>query len=202
MAFVRLVAILVAVWGPTLATTSLATNDVHLPEETDHRQHQKGTQMNPKASATPFVTYHVEHEQSEYDARRYVALLNESEIHRLPSWCHKHCNSSLLHYCRSNNFLNDHCCCEYSHTKEQLPWMPHTCLRQLGERCSANAGSCSNYRAIKECCCDRLTKLEYKIKFSAATSLKAFLVSRLTLFAGLIITLVTTTTAGWPYLLS
>ncbi|KFB43361.1 hypothetical protein ZHAS_00011156 [Anopheles sinensis] len=45
---------------------------------------------------------------------------------------------------------------------QQLPWMPHTCLRQLGERCTANAGSCSKYRAIKECCCDRLTKLECK----------------------------------------
>uniref|UniRef100_A0A182NRR4 CCC domain-containing protein n=1 Tax=Anopheles dirus TaxID=7168 RepID=A0A182NRR4_9DIPT len=44
-------------------------------------------------------------------------------------------------------------------------------MRQLDERCKANAGSCSKYRAIKECCCDRVTKLEYKIKFSSASSI-------------------------------
>uniref|UniRef100_A0AAG5CNI0 CCC domain-containing protein n=1 Tax=Anopheles atroparvus TaxID=41427 RepID=A0AAG5CNI0_ANOAO len=166
----------VTLWESSLATAALATNDVHLPGETDfprshHHQYQGVKASYPTPSSV--VTYHFEHEQTELAARQYVASLNDTELRRVPAWC-KPCNASVLHYCRTTDFLNDHCCCEYSHTREQLPWMPHTCLRQLDERCTANAGSCSKYRAIKECCCDRLTKLEYKAKFSTAAGSRAF----------------------------
>uniref|UniRef100_A0A1Y9H9I5 CCC domain-containing protein n=1 Tax=Anopheles farauti TaxID=69004 RepID=A0A1Y9H9I5_9DIPT len=165
-------------WRSARTSAALATNDVHLPEEQDlpHRRHHQPHQKEDTSAKAAYpvpdgvVVYHVEHEQTETDARRYVLAMTDAELHRLPAWC-KQCNATLLHYCRSNDFLNDHCCCEYSHTKEQLPWIPHTCMRQLNERCQANAGSCSKYRAIKECCCDRVTKLEYKTKFSSASSI-------------------------------
>ncbi|XP_058118716.1 uncharacterized protein LOC131284090 [Anopheles ziemanni] len=191
MVLARLLAVLfgAAIWESSLTTAALATNDVHLPGESDFHQQREGAKS---AYPTPssIVTYHIEHEQTELAARRYLATLNDSEIHRLPAWC-KPCNASVLHYCRTSDFLNDHCCCEYSHTKEQLPWMPHTCLRQLDERCTANAGSCSKYRAIKECCCDRLTKLEYKTKFSTAASSVPFHSWLLLLIVGVLHTAVT-----------
>lgn len=50
----------------------------------------------------------------------------------------------------------------------KLPWIPHTCY--LGkERCQPHTSSCSKYREIRECCCDRLLIAEYKMKFSAGT---------------------------------
>uniref|UniRef100_A0A182VWJ5 CCC domain-containing protein n=1 Tax=Anopheles minimus TaxID=112268 RepID=A0A182VWJ5_9DIPT len=54
----------------------------------------------------------------------------------------------------------------FAHTRalilfiKQLPWIYHTCHRQLEGDCKVNAGSCGKYRVFKECCCDRETKLE------------------------------------------
>uniref|UniRef100_A0A182YAE5 CCC domain-containing protein n=1 Tax=Anopheles stephensi TaxID=30069 RepID=A0A182YAE5_ANOST len=44
-----------------------------------------------------------------------------------------------------------------------MPWISHTCHRRLEALCTVNAGTCSKYRAIKECCCDVETKLECKL---------------------------------------
>ncbi|XP_050100613.1 uncharacterized protein LOC126581172 [Anopheles aquasalis] len=174
------------VWEESSAavvSATLATNDVHLPEDSSLQR-----QSHSKATATTPVTFEFEHGQSELAARRFVATMTDSDIHGVESWCLSvACNASVLHYCWSNLFLNDHCCCEQHHTKEHLPWIPHTCLLRPGERCTANAGSCSNYRTIKACCCDRVTKLEYKRKFSSAVRNGA-LHFMLTLLVGVLIT--------------
>ncbi|XP_049530842.1 uncharacterized protein LOC125948630 [Anopheles darlingi] len=186
----RLLPILVALVAGNVCESSaavvsatLATNEVHLPEDSTLQRHPHS-----KADTTP-VTFEFEHGQSELAARRYVASMTDSDIEHRESWCYSApCNASVLHYCSSSMFLNDHCCCEQHHTKEQLPWIPHTCLLRPGERCVANAGSCSNYRTIKVCCCDQLTKREYKQKFSSAVSNGAFHFVKLTLLVGVLIT--------------
>lgn len=102
------------VWECSAAVVSatLATNDVHLPEDPTLQR-----QPHSKANTTP-VTFEFEHGQSELAARRYVATMTDSDINRVESWCLSvPCNASVLHYCRSNVFLNDHCCCEQHHTK-------------------------------------------------------------------------------------
>ncbi|KFB43360.1 hypothetical protein ZHAS_00011155 [Anopheles sinensis] len=118
MVLARLLAVLfgAAIWESSLTTAALATNDVHLPGESDFHQQQHEGAKSAYPTPSSIVTYHIEHEQTELAARRYLATLNDSEIHRLPAWC-KPCNASVLHYCRTADFLNDHCCCEYSHTK-------------------------------------------------------------------------------------
>uniref|UniRef100_A0A182MN73 CCC domain-containing protein n=1 Tax=Anopheles culicifacies TaxID=139723 RepID=A0A182MN73_9DIPT len=50
--------------------------------------------------------------------------------------------------------------------RKQLPWIYHTCHRQLEGDCKVNAGTCGKYRVFKECCCDRETKLEGTFWFS------------------------------------
>ncbi|XP_053659968.1 uncharacterized protein LOC128709009 [Anopheles marshallii] len=162
--------VLTSVWA------ALATNDVHLPEEQNTRRHhsyQKDGQPHVKASypesVTSSPTFQFEHQQSEKDARQFVASMTDADM-VVPSWC-KVCNATMLHYCRTSRFINDHCCCEYAHTREQLPQIPHTCHRQLQGDCEVNAGSCGKYRVIKECCCDRETKQEYKQKYSSGSNI-------------------------------
>uniref|UniRef100_A0A2M4C0C9 Putative secreted protein n=1 Tax=Anopheles marajoara TaxID=58244 RepID=A0A2M4C0C9_9DIPT len=188
----RLLAILVVlaagtVWEPSSAavvSATLATNDVHFPEDSSAQR-----QPHSKATATTPVTYEFEHGQSELAARRFLATLTDEDIERVESWCLSvPCNASVLHYCRSNVFINDHCCCEQHHTKEHLQWIPHTCLLRPGKRCTANAGSCSNYRTIKACCCDRVTKREFKQKFSSAVSNGPLHFWKLLLLVGVLIT--------------
>ncbi|XP_053670102.1 uncharacterized protein LOC128720455 [Anopheles nili] len=195
MAPLRLLVILFGVggWESLLATASRTANDLH--DVTDDRDSLRRVHRHPKdihgrsstttAPMGSFETYYFEHAQTELAARQFVATLNHSELHRNPSWC-KQCNATVMHYCRTQHFINDHCCCEYSHTKEQLPWIPHTCLLKLYDPCTANAGSCSKYRAIKECCCDRATKLAYKVKFSTASSVWVAQVWQLVLAVGIV----------------
>ncbi|XP_050072116.1 uncharacterized protein LOC126559998 [Anopheles maculipalpis] len=179
MAQFKLLRLLVVFLGGVVTSSvlaALATSDINLPlsqEDTHHRyhSHQKDGHAHQQKSSSdePPVAqlYHKEHELTETSARQYVADMKESDF-RAPSWC-KQCNATTLRYCRSQLFLNDHCCCEYSHANEQLPWISHTCHRKLEAVCTVNAGSCSKYRAIKECCCDLETKLEFKNKYSTGS---------------------------------
>uniref|UniRef100_A0A904A5J9 CCC domain-containing protein n=1 Tax=Anopheles quadriannulatus TaxID=34691 RepID=A0A904A5J9_ANOQN len=180
LAISRLLPVLVFVCGACLsqvARAALATNEVHLPEEQSthrHHAHHAGQKESPEvhggkvtyASPSPVAVYHIEHNQSESGARQYLAGMEEAEL-RVPAWC-KQCNETVMEYCRSGRFLNDHCCCENSYAIEQLPWIPHTCYREQNPKCEVNAGSCPKYRAIKVCCCDPATKQEYKNKYSSA----------------------------------
>ncbi|XP_049286019.1 uncharacterized protein LOC125765157 [Anopheles funestus] len=178
MARFQLLRLLVVLFGAgpfSSILAALATNDEHLlMEQNAHRHHayQKDSQSHSKASyptsATNVPSYELEHGQTEAAAREYVASMTDAEL-SVPSWC-KECNATMLHYCRTQRFLNDHCCCEYSHAREQLPWISHTCHRQLEGDCKVNAGSCGKYRVIKECCCDRITKLESKNKYSSGSN--------------------------------
>ncbi|XP_035897721.1 uncharacterized protein LOC118505689 [Anopheles stephensi] len=166
---------LVVLFGGVVSSSvlaALATSEMNLPVEQDthrHHAHQKdAAYTHQKSSEVPL--YHKEHELTEASAREFVARMSESDF-RVPSWC-KPCNATTLRYCRSQLFLNDHCCCEYSHANEQLPWISHTCHRRLEALCTVNAGTCSKYRAIKECCCDVETKLEFKHKYSTGTDVQ------------------------------
>uniref|UniRef100_A0A182MNR5 CCC domain-containing protein n=1 Tax=Anopheles culicifacies TaxID=139723 RepID=A0A182MNR5_9DIPT len=131
----------VGCWNCALA--ALATTIEHLPEEQNtHRHHayQKQDSQPHKKSASMTSTtgptgtepaYQLEHGQSEAKARQYVASMTDEQL-LAPAWC-KECNATVLHYCRTSRFLNDHCCCEYSHARaalattiEHLPEEQHT----------------------------------------------------------------------------
>uniref|UniRef100_A0A182TYY3 CCC domain-containing protein n=1 Tax=Anopheles melas TaxID=34690 RepID=A0A182TYY3_9DIPT len=127
LAISRLLPVLVFVCGACLsqvARAALATNEVHLPEEQSthrHHAHHAGQKESPEvhggkvtyASPNPVAVYHIEHNQSESGARQYLAGMVEAEL-RVPAWC-KQCNETVMEYCRSGRFLNDHCCCENSY---------------------------------------------------------------------------------------
>ncbi|XP_055522763.1 uncharacterized protein LOC129716945 [Wyeomyia smithii] len=137
----------------------LATNEVHLDCEDDIKMGFKGR------TTTPIVEYFKEHEVSEKDSRIALEKLNLDEVIKVPAWCDE-CGIEKIHFCHSTAFINDHCCCEHRHAREKLPWIPHTCY--VGkERCQPHTSSCSKYREIRECCCDRLLIGEYAAKFSA-----------------------------------
>ncbi|XP_039444002.1 uncharacterized protein LOC120424046 [Culex pipiens pallens] len=141
----------------------VSTNEVHLDcdeaAKANHRESLKTT--------TPLTEYFKEHEVSESESRAALDALDLDQIARVPAWCDE-CSAEKIHFCHSAAFINDHCCCEHRHARDKLPWIPHTCY--LGkERCQPHTSSCSKYREIRECCCDRLLIAEYKMKFSAGT---------------------------------
>ncbi|XP_053698800.1 uncharacterized protein LOC128745750 [Sabethes cyaneus] len=139
----------------------LATNEVHLDCEDDSKTGFKGR------TTTPVIEYFKEHEVSEKDSRMALEALNLDEVTKVPAWCDE-CGIEKINFCHSTAFINDHCCCEHRHAREKLPWIPHTCY--VGkERCQPHTSSCSKYREIRECCCDRLLIGEYAAKFSAGT---------------------------------
>uniref|UniRef100_A0A182T805 CCC domain-containing protein n=1 Tax=Anopheles maculatus TaxID=74869 RepID=A0A182T805_9DIPT len=124
MARFQLLRLLVVFLGGVVSSSvlaALATSDINLPVEQDthrHHTHQKeAAHTHQKSSDVPI--YHKEHELTETSARQYVAGMSEADF-RVPSWC-KPCNATTLRYCRSQLFLNDHCCCEYSHANGKCP---------------------------------------------------------------------------------
>ncbi|XP_062536299.1 uncharacterized protein LOC134205240 [Armigeres subalbatus] len=141
----------------------IVTNEVHIDCSEDTKQ-SSNKAMHPTA---PMTEYFKEHEVTETESRIALQQLDLDRINRVPAWCDE-CGIDKIHFCRSPAFINDHCCCEHRHAKEKLPWIPHTCY--LGkERCQPHTSSCSRYREIRECCCDRILAAQYLAKFSAGS---------------------------------
>lgn len=142
------------------ACPGVSTNEVHL----DCVEESKVSHKDQQKSTTPVIEYYKEHEVSEKEARVALHALDFDKVARVPAWCDE-CGIEKINFCHSTTFINDHCCCEHRHAREKLPWIPHTCY--LGkERCQPHTSSCTKYREIRECCCDRLLITEYKAKFS------------------------------------
>ncbi|XP_055615532.1 uncharacterized protein LOC129761787 isoform X2 [Toxorhynchites rutilus septentrionalis] len=145
-----------------LPCPGIATNEVHI----DCDEEMKMVNSRSK-STTPIVEYFKEHEVSEKDSKMALDALDLDLVSQVPAWCNE-CSLDKIHFCRSAAFINDHCCCEHRHAREKLPWIPHTCY--LGkERCQPHTSSCSKYREIRQCCCDRLLIADYKAKFSTGS---------------------------------
>ncbi|XP_055586116.1 uncharacterized protein LOC129738835 [Uranotaenia lowii] len=169
MAFARTFQLLLVLVASTVLPSiascpGIATNEVHI--DCDEESKLAGGIARMK-STTPITEYYKEHEVSEKEARQALEQLDLDEVAKAPpAWCDE-CGIDKIHFCRSPAFINDHCCCEHRHSREKLPWLPHTCY--LGkERCQPHSSSCSKYREIRQCCCDRILIAEYKSKFNAA----------------------------------
>ncbi|XP_058813826.1 uncharacterized protein LOC131677799 isoform X1 [Topomyia yanbarensis] len=156
------VLILVTILLPAFTCPGIVTNEVNVDCEDDTKM--AGSKIRP---TTPVIEYFKEHEVSEKESRLALEALDLDQLTKVPAWCDE-CGIDKIHFCRSAAFINDHCCCEHRHAREKLSWIPHTCY--LGkERCQPHTSSCSKYREIRECCCDRLLIGEYKARFSAGS---------------------------------
>ncbi|XP_058467752.1 uncharacterized protein LOC131440468 [Malaya genurostris] len=151
------------VFLPALTCPGIVTNEVHVDCDDDTKTAK--SKINP---TTPITEYFKEHEVSEKDSRLALEALDLEQIAKVPAWCEE-CDIDKINFCHSAAFINDHCCCEHRHAREKLSWIPHTCY--LGkERCQPHTSSCSKYREIRECCCDRLLIGEYKARFSTGSN--------------------------------
>lgn len=162
--FPVVVLLAVTIMSPSvLGCAGIATNEVHVDCQEDTKL-AANKMMQPTASMTEFYK---EHEVTETESRLALQQLDLNEINKVPAWCDG-CGIDKIHFCRSAAFINDHCCCEHRHAKEKLPWIPHTCY--LGkDRCQPHTSSCTKYREIRECCCDRILVAQYLAKFSTGS---------------------------------
>lgn len=64
---------------------------------------------------TAVVEYYKDHEVTEKQARDSLRLMKDEEFQQ-PAHC-KPCTNEQQRYCRSNDLLKDHCCCNQSHKK-------------------------------------------------------------------------------------
>lgn len=111
--------------------------------------------------------YFIEHKVSEKEAAISFQHKADDLLKRdPPAWCAP-CTAEVKRYCLGNQMLQDHCCCDSRHGREQLPWLPHSCY--VGEKCQPNIGSCIKYTELRECCCDREMAKQYKDIYSTST---------------------------------
>lgn len=64
----------------------------------------------------PIVEYYKDHEVTEKQARESLRLMKGDEEFKPPAHC-KPCTNEQQRYCRSDDLLRDHCCCNQSHKK-------------------------------------------------------------------------------------
>lgn len=136
----------------THALAASATRNDNLP--------MYSTQKDQKPpDAENFIEYYKDHEISEKQARESLRNMPESDL-ATPENYHT-CTAAHLQYCKSDNLLKDHCCCNQSHNKEQLYFIPHTCFINE-KRCYPSLGSCLTVFEIRNRCCDAQLKRHWK----------------------------------------
>ncbi|XP_063705896.1 uncharacterized protein LOC134834987 [Culicoides brevitarsis] len=167
--FVRLLfvmQILVRNVGAGIQRNSLICND------TTHEHHPHYAKL-VKTTTTekPFIEYYMEHEVTEKEARHTMQLLmrrdKDFDNKRPVRYCEK-CTEQIQKYCLGPTFLKDHCCCDFRHETETLPFIPHSCYA-AEDQCRPSSivqSSCMNYEEMRECCCDQLLKKTYKAIYS------------------------------------
>jgi hypothetical protein len=69
------------------------------------------------------VEYYKDHEVTEKQARESLRLMKSEEL-QTPAHC-KACTNEQQRYCRSNDLLRDHCCCNQSHKKGKRTHKSH-----------------------------------------------------------------------------
>ncbi|XP_075161194.1 uncharacterized protein LOC142234021 [Haematobia irritans] len=123
----------------------------------------------PQGSYEEFL---FEHQVTRQDAINALKQLNESFYDGLQSdsSCNAvRCTEKVSKYCLGPQFINDHCWCEFGHSTEGLPFVPHMCY--VGEKVyKPSVGSCFLYEEVKECCCSALLAREWR-HISSSTSL-------------------------------
>ncbi|KAG5678457.1 hypothetical protein PVAND_008129 [Polypedilum vanderplanki] len=117
------------------------------------------TQSDKKSPTTTITEYFKDHEVSDKMARESLRAMKDDEF-ETPPYCKK-CTEEQQRYCHSDKLLKDHCCCNQSHRKEQLYFIPHECYINY-DRCYPSLGSCLEVMHIRSCCCDAQLKKHWK----------------------------------------
>lgn len=126
------------------------------------------SKQNTSMKKVPFVEYYIEHNVSEGAAKQSFFEVGVKLIDDKPmAWCPK-CTEDILNYCYSRSLLDDHCCCDSRHGKEQIPWIPHSCYVGVQEKCSPSTGSCITHTELRQCCCDRVLAKRWKSIYSSS----------------------------------
>ncbi|XP_070497675.1 uncharacterized protein [Chironomus tepperi] len=110
-------------------------------------------------SQSSVVEYYKDHEITERQARESLSRMSNDDFQN-PTHC-KPCTEEHHRYCYSSELLKDHCCCNQSHQKEQLYFIPHECYINY-DRCYPSLGSCLQVMNIRSCCCDAQLKKHWR----------------------------------------
>ncbi|XP_059218550.1 uncharacterized protein LOC106091114 isoform X3 [Stomoxys calcitrans] len=128
--------------------------------------------LKSKDPQTNYEEFLFEHQVTRLDAINALKKLNESFYDGLQadSSCNAvRCTEKVSKYCLGPQFINDHCWCEFGHSTEGLPFVPHMCY--VGEKVyKPSIGSCFLYEEVKDCCCSALLAREWR-HISASPSL-------------------------------
>ncbi|XP_073840433.1 uncharacterized protein [Musca autumnalis] len=120
--------------------------------------------LQSKDPQTNYEEFLFEHQVTRQDAINALKQLNESFYDGLQSdsSCNAvRCTEKVSKYCLGPLFINDHCYCEFGHSTEGLPFVPHMCY--VGEKAyKPSVGSCFVYEEVKECCCSALLAREWR----------------------------------------
>ncbi|CAO1321646.1 unnamed protein product [Diamesa hyperborea] len=150
----------------TFAASAYSSSDNFATKYNDQKMldvRSKKRQADEVESVT-FIEYYMDHEVTEKEARDNLRQLKETEF-AAPAFC-KPCSQENIKYCHSDAMLQDHCCCNQGHKKEQLFFIPHSCY--IGEnRCIPSLSSCLTVTEVRQCCCDTQLKKHFKMGFKS-----------------------------------
>ncbi|KAG5887108.1 hypothetical protein JTB14_000741 [Gonioctena quinquepunctata] len=101
------------------------------------------------------------HEITKEQARESLLKTDVKSI-VLPPICGNFCSDADKGYCLSKDLMDDHCCCD-KHRPEPYPFIAHKCISVVAS-CKPVAANCDQYDRLRDCCCRKLTLLEWKDK--------------------------------------